>query len=84
MPRRDASGPQGMGPLTGRGFGPCQGQAPLQGGGFGRGNGRGLNRPFSGGRGRGFRNYQPTKEDLKFEKEDLERRLNDINTLLEK
>ena len=37
MPVQDGTGPQGMGPLTGRGFGPC-------GRGFRRGWGRGLGR----------------------------------------
>lgn len=88
MPRRDATGPQGMGPLSGRGMGPCQGEArfnnPGFGRGFGRGYNRGLNRGFGGGQGRAYRYYQPTKEDLQLEKEDLERRLNDINNILEK
>lgn len=88
MPRRDATGPQGMGPLTGRGMGSCKGEARLAGYGYGRGNGRGNGRGFnqrSGkGLGFGYRNYQPTKDDLKLEKDDLERRLNDINELLEK
>ena len=35
MPRFDRTGPRGMGPLTGRGLGPCGG-----GHGFGRGFGR--------------------------------------------
>lgn len=86
MPRRDATGPQGMGPLTGRGMGPCQGEARLGGAGygrgFGRGFGRGLNRGY--GRGYGYRAYQPSKEDLQLEKDDLERRLKDINEILEK
>lgn len=33
MPRFDGTGPRGMGPMTGRGLGPC-------GGGYGRGLGR--------------------------------------------
>jgi len=42
MPNRDKTGPLGMGPLTGRGFGPC-------GSGFKRGPGRGLCRYFTWG-----------------------------------
>lgn len=38
MPRFDGTGPEGMGPMTGRGFGPCGG-----GRGFGR---RGLGKGF--------------------------------------
>ena len=44
MPAFDQTGPQGMGPLTGRGFGRC-------GSGLGRNFGFGLRRSF----GRGFR-----------------------------
>lgn len=57
MPRGDGSGPNGMGPMTGRGLGFCAGYAtpgfanPGFGGGFGRGFGRGM-----GGGGRGRRN----------------------------
>lgn len=51
MPRGDRTGPDGMGPMTGRGLGDCAGTAsPFYGRGFGRGLGRG--RGF--GRGYGF------------------------------
>ncbi|AQT68643.1 hypothetical protein STSP2_01811 [Anaerohalosphaera lusitana] len=54
MPFRDGTGPNGAGPLTGRGMGPCSGdaygRAPRRGY-FGRGPGRGR------GFGRGFRNW---------------------------
>lgn len=43
MPNRDGTGPLGLGPLTGRGLGPC-----------GRGLRRGLDRGFGMGFGRGF------------------------------
>ena len=55
MPRFDGTGPQGMGPMTGRGAGYCAGYDvpaygnPMPGRGFGMGWGRG------GGRGRGRR-----------------------------
>jgi hypothetical protein len=43
MPRRDATGPRGQGPMTGRGMGPCAGNTgPLTGPGRGPGLGRGL------------------------------------------
>ena len=45
MPRMDGSGPMGMGPMTGRGLGPC-------GYGYGRGYGRG--RGMGYGRGYGW------------------------------
>ena len=47
MPRGDKTGPEGQGPKTGRGLGPCNGenqkgsQFPKQ---LGRGRGRGLGR----------------------------------------
>jgi hypothetical protein len=49
MPRGDRTGPEGMGPMTGRGAGFCAGydmpgyanQAPGRGFGFGMGRGRG-------------------------------------------
>ena len=43
MPRLNGTGPAGMGPMTGRGLGPC-------GGGYGRGYGRG----YGMGYGRGY------------------------------
>ena len=57
MPRGDRTGPQGMGPMTGRAMGQCAGNnasgnvnGPATGG-FGRG--RGLGRGFGRGFGRG-------------------------------
>ena len=47
MPRGDGTGPNGMGPMTGRGAGYCAGfdrpgyANPTPGAGFGRGGGRG-------------------------------------------
>jgi len=60
MPFRDGTGPQGQGPLTGRGVGPC-----------GDGRGFGFGRGFGKGFGRGFRFWDrtPTKEE---QKQDLE------------
>ena len=61
MPGYDGTGPEGRGPMTGRGMGPC-------GRGFGRGFGRGRGRGF----GRWFglsmpafaeTAYEPTKEE---------------------
>jgi hypothetical protein len=65
MPYKDKTGPQGQGPVTGRGFGPCVY------GGFG--GGMGFGRGFGGG----FRRW-PTpskaqvKQDLDSYKKDLE------------
>ncbi len=62
MPRGDRRGPNGMGPMTGRGAGFCNGNnAPgfmnngVAGGGYGMGAGRGFgNRRMGGGYGRGY------------------------------
>ncbi len=77
MPYRDGTGPQGQGPLTGRGFGPCgDGRGSFGGFGFGRGRGRGF--------GRGFRFWsrpltkQEEKQDLENYKKDLEAELEAI------
>jgi len=76
MPAQDGTGPNGQGPLTGGGFGPCgtTNERPVRGNLFygrrflGRGGGR---RAFGFGRGRGngffagggFADDLPTKED---------------------
>ncbi|OGV97394.1 hypothetical protein A2W24_03580 [Microgenomates group bacterium RBG_16_45_19] len=69
MPALDQTGPQGMGPLTGRGFGPCG-----RGMGYGRrmGYGRGLNRYF------GIKDLQDYQTALKEELEEVEEQLADL------
>lgn len=54
MPRGDRTGPEGMGPMTGRRMGYCVGGDPQTN--FSRG-GRALARGFRGGYGRGFRGF---------------------------
>ncbi len=60
MPAGDRTGPDGFGPMTGKGLGYCAGHAapgyahPAPGRGMGRGWGRGMGR----GRGRGGRGYR--------------------------
>lgn len=56
MPYFDQTGPQGMGPMTGRGMGWC---GPMMGWGRGRGWGRGLGRYF------GWNQPQTKDEKLK-------------------
>ncbi len=53
MPRGDRTGPQGMGPMTGRAAGYCAGNATpgFATGGFGRGYGAGAGRGYGGGGG---------------------------------
>lgn len=50
MPRRDGTGPMGMGPMTGRGMGYCAGYAmpEFANAGYGMGRGRGFRRMFQG------------------------------------
>lgn len=72
MPRQDKTGPMGMGPMTGRGMGPCVG-----GYGPGLGWGRGYGRVMCGWF---WRKYQALpkneREDLlKSEVEDLKQEL---------
>ena len=90
MPARDGTGPAGMGPMTGRGLGPC---------GEGMGFRRGLGRGFGIGLGRGFRaapaqpygqpygyRYQPTREDevkmLEAEMADLQAEMKEVQARL--
>jgi len=88
MPRRDGTGPESRGPLTGRGLGNCDPSgARISGRGFFSGRG-------GGGRGRGFfsraRGYfnpagttlqnDEVQEEITF----LEQRLNQLKSLLKK
>lgn len=63
MPRGDRTGPDGMGPMTGRAAGYCAGYNqpgftnPVAGRGRGRGLGRGYGRGFGAGYGGGWRNW---------------------------
>lgn len=67
MPAQDGTGPNGMGPMTGRGLGPC---------GQGRGFRRGFGRGFCGFFGSGMaRNANLTKEE---EKKILEAELKEL------
>ena len=82
MPNGDRTGPDGRGPMTGRGMGYCNGfQTPgFMNSGFGRGFRRGFGRRwsqrFSGVEPSFFRPAQPTKEE---EVKMLETELKNIN-----
>ncbi len=93
MPGRNGTGPNGEGPLTGRGMGPC-GRGAGSMGGYGRGAGYG-GRGAGYGRGYGCRCWQgmpaappapATKEDeasfLKAELNELEAEKKEIETRL--
>ena len=86
MPRLDRTGPQGQGPMTGRGMGSCgqgnawggQGQGWGRGGGMGRGAGRGA------GAGRwpwwiqNSNNPKDVLKDLETEKTELEAAIKEL------
>lgn len=74
MPKFDGTGPQGQGPMTGRGFGPCGGFVSCtphcgmgwgmgRGGGFGKGSGMGFG--FSNCHCCGWNQPQTKKDQLK-------------------
>ncbi|MFA5736624.1 MAG: DUF5320 domain-containing protein [Candidatus Paceibacterota bacterium] len=77
MPRFDGTGPNGQGPMTGRGMGPCGDNRPRAG--FGRYFG-GFGRRF--GFGRGLQNQSMTEEErkewLKSEKKAIDEELKDL------
>jgi len=97
MPRRDGTGPLGMGAMTGRGLGVCTGvNAPIYGGWFGGGCGRGFGRGFGRGLGLGFGrgfgfgaysiynyNQVTSKEALQAQREQLKAALDAIDQRLE-
>ncbi len=66
MPKQDGTGPRGMGPMTGRGMGPCAG-AYGPGLGLGRGYGRAMCGWF-------YRQYRemPKEERAQILKEEIE------------
>jgi hypothetical protein len=76
----DQSGPQGRGPVTGRGFGPC-GRGMGRRMGFGRGLGRyfGWNMPVS--KTDKINDAKAYRDALKEELEDVEKQLSDLNQL---
>ncbi len=73
MPFKNATGPQGQGPMTGRGFGPC-------------GDSMGMERRKGFGRRRGFRSWfaylskDQVKEELDSYKKNLEVELEQVKT----
>lgn len=92
MPNMDGTGPNGMGPMTGRGMGQC-GRGVRGNFGRGRGAGRGLGRGMGCGIGRmaggvgyvaanGDLPYQPTKKEyiqmLKDEMTDIKSEIDEL------
>lgn len=63
MPAGDQTGPEGMGPMTGRGAGICAGVNTPQNMGRGMGRGFGRSRGMGRGMGRGFGHFgAPSRE----------------------
>ena len=83
MPRRDGTGPVGMGSMTGRGLGPCAtNKAVRYGAGLGLGLGLGLARRFAGRRNFAQNTAVDQKELLAQQKELLQARLDSIDEQL--
>lgn len=83
MPRGDRTGPDGMGPMTGRGLGLCSGyNTPGFTKGRGRGRGRGRRYNFISSN---FNNYSPKQElnYLKKEKESIDKRIGELEKIVE-
>ncbi|HPA25425.1 MAG TPA: DUF5320 domain-containing protein [bacterium] len=85
MPAFNGTGPKGIGPMTGRGLGPCErGQTYSRG--IGRGLGKGLKRGLGLGRGVSVGYRQLTKDEetinIKTYISDLEAELQDVNEYL--
>ncbi len=97
MPRGDRRGPEGMGPVTGRGLGYCNGYenpgytkgAPRGGAGFGRGFGRSFGRGYGRGFGNwGFSNYPnypvqqySVKDEEKYLKSEMDALKEELKTM---
>ena len=79
MPKFDRTGPQGLGPMTGRGLGPCGRGLGM---GFGRGRGRGLGRYFGWNTPQTeeekVENLKAYKKALQEEMEDVEKELSAV------
>lgn len=77
MPNRDGTGPEGRGPLTGRGLGPC-----ARGQGFRRGFGRDVwaryTEPVRFSRAEQRKILEEELKEIEREKEDIEKRLKEI------
>jgi hypothetical protein len=74
MPALDKTGPEGKGPLTGRGFGNCEGAKTIRAGfsrGFGRGFAQRRNAPSTQSR-------EELKKALEQEKAEIEKKLESL------
>jgi len=87
MPRRDGTGPMGMGQMTGRRMGICAGNRAGQGFGYGRGMGRACGQD-NGVQFRANNNLAPLQQDevslLKNQAAILESTLNNVKEKISK
>ena len=79
MPNQDGTGPQGQGPMTGRGLGPC-GRGLARGRGFGRGMGwkRGFAQPVTLTKEEEKNILEAELKELEEEKKAIEKRIKEI------
>ncbi len=75
MPRFDGTGPQGQGPLTGRGLGPC-GRGMHRG--FGRGFRYGYTEPIALTPETEKKILEAELKEIELEKQEIEKRLKEI------
>ncbi|MGM0482754.1 MAG: DUF5320 domain-containing protein [Patescibacteria group bacterium] len=77
MPRLDGTGPEGAGPLTGRGLGNCKGSVRRRFAGMGRGFRNRFRRPMLGQRQTERQTLENERELLKEELQEIENRLSE-------
>ncbi|EJO5346773.1 DUF5320 domain-containing protein [Clostridium botulinum] len=82
MPRRDGTGPMGMGAKTGRGMGFCNVVRTIGGLGLGLGCRRGFKRRFGVNNFNNIINFKNQKDLLTYQKDILEQRLDLIKDQL--
>ncbi|MBU0472295.1 MAG: DUF5320 domain-containing protein [Nanoarchaeota archaeon] len=82
MPAQNKTGPEGKGPMTGRGLGPCntgQGTRRIYGRGFGRGLGLGRRNMQTPSNQVELTKEEEEKKILEEEKQEVEKELEEIN-----
>jgi len=77
MPGQDGTGPLGLGPLTGRGLGPC-GCGMRRGFGRGYGRGFGFRRQVTLTKGEEKKILEAELKEIDLEKQEIEKRLKEI------
>ncbi len=75
MPNMDRTGPEGFGPMTGRGFGPCMGSMRRM---HRRGYGRGFGIPISLTKDEEKKILEANLREIEFETDEIKRRLKEI------